>query len=175
MAIEVVDLGCGSNKRPGSFGVDHYPFEGVDLVADLDRTPWPLEANRFDKVIMSHIIEHVADIPAIMNEAHRISRHGAIVEVTTPHFSSLDSYQDPTHRWHLGTRWHEVFCQGYLRTQVAKFSFVSVEVSFGKNLRYWLPKLAIKYKGYVWWEKNYAFIYPGRDMTTCLQIEKSLS
>lgn len=172
MAVEVVDLGCGDNKRPGSFGVDRYPYDDVDLVTDLDLTPWPLAANRFDRVIMSHIIEHVADIPKLMNEVHRIGRHGAIVEVTTPHFSSIDSYQDPTHRWHLATQWHEIFCRGYLRKQVAPFSFVSVEVSFGKNLRYWLPKLAIRHKGYVWWEKNYAFIYPGRDMITRLRVEK---
>lgn len=170
---EVLDLGCGANKRVGSFGVDWYPFEGVDLVADLDRGPWSLADNRFDTVIASHVIEHVASIPAFMNEIHRVSRHGAIVEVTTPHFSSLDSYYDPTHRWHLGTQWHDIFCRGYLRTQIAPFSFVSVEVSFGKNLRYWLPKLAIRYKGLIWWEKHYAFIYPGRDMITHLRVEKS--
>ncbi|MBA2490927.1 MAG: hypothetical protein H0V34_04215 [Gammaproteobacteria bacterium] len=168
----VLDLGCGDNKYPGSVGVDHYPFDGVDLVANLDHTPWPLAADGYDHIIVSHLIEHVTDIPAFMNEVHRVGRHGALVEVTTPHFSSHDSYQDPTHRWHLGTLWPQIFCQGYLRSRVAPFSMVSVDVSFGKNLRYWFPKLAIRAKGLGWWEKNYAFVYPGRDMITRLRVEK---
>ena len=30
-----IDLGCGTNKRPGFFGVDRRAFDGVDGVTDL--------------------------------------------------------------------------------------------------------------------------------------------
>jgi len=37
-----------------------------------------------------------------MNEIHRICQGGAVVRITTPHFSSANSFTDPTHRYYFG-------------------------------------------------------------------------
>ena len=169
----VIDLGCGPAKVPGAFGVDHHPYEGVDQVLSLDETPWPLDDSGYDRIYARHVIEHLADVPSFMNEVHRIGKPGAILEVVTPHFSSIDSYKDPTHRWHLATTWYEVFTQSYLSEQMADFEHLESELTFGKSLRSILPKLMIRLKGRTWWEKHYAFTYPARNITTRLRIVKS--
>ena len=68
----VLDLGCGQDKTPGALGVDLVPGPGVDLVHDLNVTPWPLEQNRFDQVVCSHVLEHLSDLAGVMREIHRV-------------------------------------------------------------------------------------------------------
>ncbi|MBN1379507.1 MAG: methyltransferase domain-containing protein [Gammaproteobacteria bacterium] len=86
-----LDIGCGPNKVAGCYGVDIHPYEGVDQVFNFDQTPWPLKSSSYTRLYARHIIEHVADIPKFMNEIHRVGKAGAIVEIITPHFSSIDS------------------------------------------------------------------------------------
>ena len=58
---------------------------------------------------MSHVIEHLEDPMRAMAEVYRVARDGADVFVTTPHFSSHNSYIDPTHRRHLAAASFEYF------------------------------------------------------------------
>ncbi len=169
----VIDIGCGPDKQSNTIGVDHHPYPGVDVVCDLDRTPWPLLDCSFDKVVASHIIEHVASIPDFMREIHRIARPGAMVEIATPHYSSDDSWQDPTHRWHLGTRWHEPFCERYLAVQMPRFEFVKVEIEFPRKLTNILTRLLVKYRGIHRWERRRAFRSPAKTMHSYLRVIKA--
>lgn len=171
--MSTVDLGCGPDKTPDAVGVDRFPYPGVDIVHDLDDVPWPLAENSFDRIIASHLIEHVASIPDFMREIHRVARPGAEVWVTTPHYSSNNSWQDPTHRWHLGTQWHETFCDNYLAAQMPPFEFVSVEVEFSRSLRNLLTRILVHYFGYGWWEGKRAFRKPAKDMQTRLRVIKT--
>lgn len=171
MAHETVDLGCGPRKAPGAFGVDHYPYDGVDLVADLDEVPWPIEDNRFSTIIASHIIEHVADPVAFMCEIHRIGQRGTEVHITTPHFSSVSSYKDPTHRRHLSARWYMLFTEeGYLASHTGRFEAVSTSVSCRTSVWAWIARAQIRLLGLDRWEKNLAFCWPAQDITTVLRI-----
>ena len=171
-----LDIGCGPNKRPGSVGVDIHPYPGVDVVTDLNQTPWPLEAGRFDRIVCSHVIEHVADLVVFFRELHRVARPGALVEVVTPHFSSIDSWTDPTHRWHLATLWYQdLLPGGYLAEQMGSFEWVSSSLTFGKSMRSVIPRLIIRWFGYSPWEKNLAFVYPARNIETVLRVLKQES
>ena len=173
MAEETVDLGCGENKAEGAVGVDHHPYPGVDIVADLNETPLPLEEGRFSRVICTHMIEHIADPVAFLREVHRISKPGARVEFVTPHFSSINSWSDPTHRWHLSSIWYEVLLPGgYLSRQVGAFELISSRVIFGKALRCLIPKAIIRIFGMKTWEKHYGFVYPAKDIETVLRVVK---
>lgn len=169
---EVLDLGCGAGKRPGAWGVDHHAFPGVDQVFDLNAIPWPLESGQFRRIYAHHIIEHVADVKAFMNEIHRVAAPGAVLEVVTPHFSSLDSWKDPTHRWHLAAGWHEVFTREYLAEQVHPFEHLHTQVGFPRNLRGTLARLVVGLRGLERWEKRHAFTLRGRNITTRLRVVK---
>jgi hypothetical protein len=58
---------------------------------------------------MSHIIEHVRDVTRTMAEIYRVGRDHADVFVVTPHFSSHNSYTNPTHVQHLAARSFQYF------------------------------------------------------------------
>ena len=98
----LLDLGCGRTKRPGAIGVDRNPSVGADVLADLDRTPYPFGDDSFDEILLDNVLEHLADVPATMRELFRIARPGALVIVKVPYFRSKWAAIDPTHR-HLFT------------------------------------------------------------------------
>ncbi len=101
--MKILDLGCGlKTKKPGSIGVDKRPAPHVDVVHDLNKFPYPFPDNEFDYVEMSHILEHLEYPLEALNEVHRITKHGGIIRIITPHFSSYLSYGDLEHRYHFG-------------------------------------------------------------------------
>jgi SAM-dependent methyltransferase len=109
--MKVLDVGCGQAKTPGAVGIDIEPHPGVDVVHDLDRFPYPFADSEFDRIVVSHSLEHLADVVRVMQELHRIAAPGAVVEVDVPHFSSCDAYTDVTHRHFFGYRSFDYFTQ----------------------------------------------------------------
>lgn len=170
--MNTIDVGCGPRKFEGAFGIDHHPYPGVDQVIDLNQPNWPIESDRFDRIISRHVIEHVQDIVSFMAEIHRIGKNGATVYIETPHFSYLGSWIDPTHRAHLASEWYKPFQQGqYLSEQTGAFELISTHVTFGKSWRNLIGQWLVKWRGLAKWEKN-AFRYPAREIITELRIVK---
>ena len=73
--MRILDVGCGIHKQPGSIGIDRNPASRADVLADLDRLPYPFADGSFDRVTAIHVIEHVSDV---------IGRHGGISSSGAP-------------------------------------------------------------------------------------------
>ena len=170
----VVDLGCGNKKTPGAWGVDCFPYAGVDQVHDLEIYPWPLTSNSFNRIVCRQIIEHVADPVAFLTEVHRIGQSGALVEIYTPHFSSVNSWLDPTHRRHLSVEWYQPFIAGgYLAVRTGTFEVMSSQPTFSRSsLQGLITRCLMALYGLRRWEKYLAFRWPARDVETQLRILK---
>jgi len=54
-----LDLGCGERKPRGFVGMDIRPLEGVDIVHNLEKYPWPLPDECASLVTASHVLEHI--------------------------------------------------------------------------------------------------------------------
>lgn len=54
-----LDVGCGESKSPGFVGLDILPLPGVDIVWDIERTPWPLPDECAISAVASHVLEHL--------------------------------------------------------------------------------------------------------------------
>src|SRR5574342_1420730 len=96
-----LDLGCGTRKKEGFSGVDAQHFEGVDLVVDLRKTPWPWADNSVAEVHCSHFLEHLTGAERIgfFNELYRVLVPGGKCQIIVPHWASGRAYGDPTHQW----------------------------------------------------------------------------
>ena len=70
----ILDVGCGPTKYPGSIGLDMNPSTAADVLCHLDHGGLPFRDNSFDHLRAEHIIEHVADIIATMEEFHRVTK-----------------------------------------------------------------------------------------------------
>lgn len=96
-----LNLGCGRSPLTGWVNVDLTAMPGVDVVANLDtcRTvPLPFADDSVSQLRMSHVLEHIGDTLALMQELHRVAEPGAVLTVRAPYGSSDDAFEDPTHR-----------------------------------------------------------------------------
>lgn len=171
--MRVIDIGCGPNKFENAYGVDQFPFPGVDQVFDLSSAHWPIEDNSFDFVRASHVIEHVQNTQNFLKEIHRIAKPGAEVLIETPHFSWIDSWNDPTHLWHFSSGWYKCLQKGeYLSYITGEYKLISSNIEFNTSIRSLIPRFLAKVLGHETYEKHYAFIFPARNIHTRLKIIK---
>jgi predicted SAM-dependent methyltransferase len=169
---EILDIGCGQSKAPGAVGIDILPAPGVDIVHDLNKLPWPVDANRFETVICSHVLEHINDLVGVMNEIHRISKNGCRVKIITPHFSSLNSWEDPTHTRHFARRSFSFFDSESKHCYTSqRMKTISAEISFGGGLWDFMGKMQYKCFPELW-EKHFAFIWRARNLFVELEVVK---
>jgi SAM-dependent methyltransferase len=128
-----LDVGCGVRKLPGFAGIDMLPESAADVFHDLEKFPWPFTDDAFDHVVCRHSLGHLNDIVAAMEELHRITAPGGIIEIVSPHFSSDNQFTDITHRHSFGVRSMDYFCiNGRLRyrySQKAKFRLQEARIS----------------------------------------------
>ena len=98
-----LNIGCGLDVRPGWVNLDCVDYGG-NTVADLTRYPWPFPDSHFDEVLASHILEHLPNFNAVINEVWRVCKPGALVVVRVPFFLSTKYYSEPDHRTPFGIR-----------------------------------------------------------------------
>lgn len=98
-------LGSGrpANKQPYHVYVDYRPFPGVDVVIDLEKTPWPIKDGAAKHVNATHLIEHLSNFPAFMDECWRILNPGGSLFFEVPviqlNQKAIDLvFADPTHK-----------------------------------------------------------------------------
>jgi GT2 family glycosyltransferase len=103
-----INLGCGTDILPGWINLDAAALPGVDIVHDIEKSPWPFEAESVDYISAHEILEHVEYIRAL-REAHRVLRKGGIFEIVVPHFTSRNNWIDPTHKKAFSIRTFEFF------------------------------------------------------------------
>jgi len=70
-----LDIGCGNNKTNGTIGLDRVRTDGVDILCDIEQS-LPLKSGTIDKIIASHVLEHMGDVIKTLEEIHRVLKMG---------------------------------------------------------------------------------------------------
>ncbi len=172
--MRVLDAGCGNNKLPGAIGVDIRRGTAADVIHDLGLFPYPFKDGVFEQIYCLSAIEHLPDLVGVMNEFHRISRPGGRLHIQTPHFSSVYSWSDPTHRHHLSSRSFLSFTDHPGRGGVytdRRFRIVEQRFIFGRSLISLIPRLLARISPWHY-EKHFAFVFPANDIYFELEVLK---
>lgn len=170
---EVLNLGCGRKRVEGAVNLDITPATNPDVTHDLDRRPWPFPADHFAEVLAYDVIEHLEDVMATFEEIHRVCRHGAVVRVAVPHFSSGNAYTDPTHRHFFGYFTLDYLTEGgeYSFYTRARFRVRHRQIIFWPTLLNKLVwRLANRYP--TWYELRWAWVFPALFLSFELEVVK---
>jgi SAM-dependent methyltransferase len=96
-----LNLGCGFDKREGWLNVDNFTACEPDRLLDIEATPWDLETDAFEHILLKHVLEHVGArfevFSAVMRELYRVCAPNGIVEIHVPHVHHDTFWSDPTH------------------------------------------------------------------------------
>lgn len=108
--LRVVDVGSGGIKqRPTAVGIDLFRAPGVDVVAQL-ADGLPLADASVDRIYAVHVLEHLDDVVATMNELHRVLVPGGVLHVLSPDWRSVNAVADPTHVRFFSVQTFKYFC-----------------------------------------------------------------
>jgi len=105
-----LNLGCGDDIRPHYTNVDYRDAPGVDEVVDLDETPWPWDDSSVERILASHVFEHLNDIEAVLRECARILTEDGQLDVRMP--MGLNAVADPDHERRWTWRTPTCYCGG---------------------------------------------------------------
>jgi SAM-dependent methyltransferase len=171
-----LDVGCGTRKiEAGAIGIDVSASSAADKVWDLNCFPWPLEDGQFNRIHMSHVIEHLDDPMRAMAEVYRVACDEAEVLIVTPHFSSHNSYTDPTHKRHLAAASFEYFTGRDFPTFAGspfRFDIIDCRLTFGGNFMLDNIGRFLAHTSLAWYERHAAWIFPALDIRCRLRACK---
>ncbi len=172
----VLDIGCGKKKQEaGAIGLDRQPGSAADVLCELAHFPWPIRDSCADRIYLSHFLEHQPDVLRVMAEVRRIAKPNAEVIIVTPHYSSPDSYSDPTHLHHLGFHTFDYFSRDAFENftyGAGGFRTLERRLTFGGNLILdglgrFFAALSVDF-----YEKHLAWIFPARNLYCKLSVIK---
>jgi hypothetical protein len=129
-----LNLGCGTDIRPGLVNLDIAALPGVDVVHDVNMLPLPFPADSFDEILCNDILEHV-DLVPVLKDCHRILASGRRMRIEVPHFTSNNNFVDPTHRNRFSVKTLRFFVKDTYegrRRGVYYFDFAFATVDFTK-------------------------------------------
>ncbi|WP_448562176.1 class I SAM-dependent methyltransferase [Trichothermofontia sp.] len=162
--IKLIKLNIGGSViKRGVIRLDISAEVHPDILWDLGKFPYPFDNSSFDEIECFDVIEHLDNIPPVMEEFHRILKPGGILKITTPHYSCANSYIyiDPTHRWHLSYFSFDYFCDNH---KLAYYSTARFQIKYrllvfqSGRLRSIISRLANRFpKCY---EERWAWIFP---------------
>ena len=111
---KVLDIGCGRGTLLSALARQGFESHGFELTAnaalgldprielrtgsDLREAAYP--AQWFDAVVLWHVLEHLSDPRAVIQEIHRVLRPGGLLVVAVPNYSSWQA------RWAGGDWFH---------------------------------------------------------------------
>ncbi len=98
-----LDIGCGARKiHSDHIGVDVIDYPEVDVVGDIRDVLSQVPDQALAGAYSSHFLEHIDDVPGLIDELARTLRSGAVLEIIVPHFSNPYFFSDPTHKMMFG-------------------------------------------------------------------------
>ena len=110
----ILDIGCGRANLLQAFqaqgddcyGVEHPQFQppevsGIHFFTAKDLAELHFEENFFDAVVIWHVLEHLPQPFAVLDEIQRILKPGGVLAVAVPNFGSLQSRFFGAYWFHL--------------------------------------------------------------------------
>jgi ubiquinone/menaquinone biosynthesis C-methylase UbiE len=143
-----LNLGCQKRILGGYINIDIKRFDGVNLVWNLNKYPYPYKDGEVDEVIANHILEHLDSIQKPLKELHRIVKNNGIIKITVPITPSVWAFIDPTHKQYytyFTTEYYDVKNYPEVNEELGEFGYFKVKRKIVFNKYCKLFELIVNY------------------------------
>lgn len=179
--MKILNIGCGNDIRDNCINLDCVSLPGVNVVHDLNIYPYPFEDNKFDIIYCQHVLEHLSDIVAPLEEMWRISKNGAQIYIEVPSFPGVGAVVDPTHKSYYTYGTFDYFGENRLfeHYSYAKYRIISRRIAFSSAMppftilnkfMNWFVNLSGRMQRVYFW--NFSYVYPSSTLYVQLQVLK---
>ncbi len=168
--LAVVDVGCGRRKFQGATGIDMRTNSYADVQHDLNTYPYPLENDKYDVVLCRHVLEHMEDVPATIEEFYRIAKPGGIVLIEVPHFTHPEAFRHWQHKHFFTLGSLDYFKPGnqHYKTSLQMIKkYIYIHDLFRMTGLEWLFN---RFSG--WYERHAAFIFQASCILYVMKADK---
>lgn len=141
--MKKINLGCGKKYLEGYINTDVNRSVKADVYFNLNRIPYPFKKNFADLIRLDNVLEHLDDIPKVMQELHRILKPAGIAEIYLPYAKSDGAFQDPTHKHFFTEKSMDYFTKDFEFGYYSKSKFEIVEKRLFNANKTRLSKLRI--------------------------------
>src|SRR6266487_6353049 len=119
MTLSLLNLGCGSFVHDDWINIDFVSHDKRVIAHNL-LLGIPFNANTFDAVYHSHILEHFtkADAPLFMEECYRVLKPGGWIRVVVPDLELLCKEY---------LKWLDLACQGSEEAEL-NYNWIMIEM-----------------------------------------------
>jgi len=167
-----LNIGCGNKKINGFIGLDKFKCDGADYICDIENEKLPFPDNTFSYILLDNVVEHLSKINEVFGEIYRVADNKCKIKIVTPHFSSLSSWVDPTHKLHLSYFSFDHFAKPSSKYYIgASFKIYKKKLSFPGGLLGIIGRLIFKFSPKKY-EKKYCFIFRASTLTIHLETLK---
>jgi len=93
-----LNMGCYKDIKKDYVNLDKYPWDGVDVVHDLEKLPYPFKDNSFAEIYMRCILEHINsnNTQNVLEEVWRITKPNGKVTIIVPFEERWMDFADHT-------------------------------------------------------------------------------
>jgi len=150
--LKILNIGCGDKPMKKAINLDWIKIPGVDIVHNIEKTPWPFKKDEFDEIYAYNVLEHVNNFIEIMEEIHRILKPNGRVIISGPYYMHKDTFTDPTHKRGFTTKSFQYFekeCNLNFYTK-ARFKIEKIKLIYNKGSLYKFVPFK-KFLGYLLW------------------------
>ncbi|MEX2054199.1 MAG: methyltransferase domain-containing protein [Candidatus Colwellbacteria bacterium] len=81
--IRKINIGSGTDRRPGFLNIDIEESVKPDIVRDIEKG-LPFDDNSVDEIYCSHTLEHVNDLLFVIREFYRVLKNSAKLTIVVP-------------------------------------------------------------------------------------------
>lgn len=165
---EKLVLGNAGKSCPDAITLDINPDHNPDVIHDLNVTPFPFIENQFKEITCHHVLEHLNDLGAVMEELHRICQDSGVIYIEVPHHTSWQA-NTPDHKLRFNHFALNEYIDGKNTWKTGKkFRLIKSCLTFHKFFRFFLlHKLFNAYPEL--YEKFLAYMFPAEHLKFWLQ------
>jgi len=167
-----LNIGCGNKRIEGYIGVDKFECKGSDFLCDIENEALPFNDNSCTHILLDNVVEHFSKVNEVFKEIHRVSDNNCEINIITPHFSSLSSWIDPTHKLHLSYFSFDHFCKtDSLYYLGSSYEIIEKKLTFPGGILGLIGRVIFKISPKKY-EKKYCFIFRASTLHVLLRVKK---